>query len=300
MPPLVDLATLRSLVQTDVGDTALQILEDAAEQEIIDRWGANYPDPITVLRERLDLSLQTVNWIYLERRISPATANASFTTNLAGANNDILFASMVPGAGGNQITISFVVAGLNTPLSVTVNGFAIIVNVATNGAGAPTSTAAQVIAALTASASASNLVAVANAPANDGTGVVAALAATPLAGGVGGIVSITEKWGDEFSESTSLLTPNDYRIHYNGGALERLGNGQNPRWLFGHRVTIVYTPEDDTKRRKEVITEVVRLAVRHSGVQAQSIGNTSETSYASYVNERRELVESLGAGMAFS
>lgn len=108
---------------------------------------------------------------------------AALTTALAGANNDLLYTARTAGGQGDDITVAYVVAGTNTPLTVNVSGTAITVNVATNGAGAATSTAAQVEAAVEANADAAKLVTVASAPSNNGTGTVTAMAATPLAGG---------------------------------------------------------------------------------------------------------------------
>lgn len=112
---------------------------------------------------------------------------AVLTTALTGANNDLTYTAVQPGAAGNSVTIRYVVAGTSTPLSVSVNKEtrAITVNVATDGAGAATSTAAAVRNAVNAHAEAQNIVQTANAAANDGTGVVTALAATPLATGTG-------------------------------------------------------------------------------------------------------------------
>lgn len=111
-------------------------------------------------------------------------ARGALTTALAGTNNDLTFTSTVADSAGNSVRVRYVVAGVSTPLSVSVAGNDITVNVATNGASAATSTAAQVRDAVNASAAASALVAAANAAGNDGTGVVAALAFTNLTGGV--------------------------------------------------------------------------------------------------------------------
>lgn len=105
------------------------------------------------------------------------------TTAIAGANNDLTYIAVVPGA--STVTITYAVAGTNTPLTVGVVGQAITVNVATNGGGAATSTAAQVLAAIQASAAASALVYVSLATGNDGSGVVAALGSTALGGPTG-------------------------------------------------------------------------------------------------------------------
>lgn len=108
---------------------------------------------------------------------------ATLTTALAGTNNDLTFRSIARGSVGNLVTVAYVVSGTSTPLTVAVSGSAITVNVATNGGGTATSTAAQVEAAVEASATAGRLVDVVNADGNDGTGVVTALTATPLTGG---------------------------------------------------------------------------------------------------------------------
>ena len=108
---------------------------------------------------------------------------ATLETALAGANNDLVYTARTAGGQGDELTVAYVVAGTNTPLTVTVSGNAITVNVATNGAGAATSTASQVKAAIEANADAAKLVTVALAPGNSGAGVVTALAATNLAGG---------------------------------------------------------------------------------------------------------------------
>ena len=64
----------------------------------------------------------------------------------------------VGGVGGNAITVAFVQAGLNTPLTVAVVGNAITVNLATDGGGTITSSYSQAAAAIAASVAASALV----------------------------------------------------------------------------------------------------------------------------------------------
>jgi hypothetical protein len=110
---------------------------------------------------------------------------ATMTTALAGANNDMTYTADVAGSGGNSITVRYVdPAAISQALGVVVVGNAITVNLATDGAGAITSTAAQVKSAIDGSAPAAALVDVANAGGNSGAGVVTAMAATALSGGV--------------------------------------------------------------------------------------------------------------------
>lgn len=111
---------------------------------------------------------------------------ATLSTNLTGAQNDLTFTARSKGATGNDITVRYLdPAGNNQALAVSVLANAITVSLATDGGGAITSTAALVRAAINDSATASALISAANKAANDGTGVVTAMAATALAAGAG-------------------------------------------------------------------------------------------------------------------
>lgn len=122
--------------------------------------------------------------------LSAPGTKASLTTALTGTNNDLTFTAVQPGADGNSISVQYINAGGTTPLSVdfvrTANGPVRAVNVTlATTTGTITSTAAQVRDAVNNHARAQNHVQVANAAANDGTGVVTAMAATNLTGGTG-------------------------------------------------------------------------------------------------------------------
>lgn len=115
--------------------------------------------------------------------------NAAHAT-LAIGSGDSRFSvtSKTAGVGGNSTSIALVVpATTNAALSVAVSGSAITVNLATGAtASVSTSTANQVIAAINAHAGASLLVRAGLSGGSKGTGVVAAQASTPLAGGTAG------------------------------------------------------------------------------------------------------------------
>lgn len=153
-----------------------------------------------------------------------SSSNAALTTALTGTNNDLVFTSKYGGGEDIEIEYVSSTAdqpNLSTdavprlrwqpprvgydgrfgafggrsknwwspthaagpPPSLAVDGRRITVNVVVSG-GAVTTTAAQVAAAIAASPAANALVSVANAPSNDGTGVVTAMAPTKLIGGV--------------------------------------------------------------------------------------------------------------------
>jgi hypothetical protein len=145
------------------------------------------------LRRAIDrgYNSRTARLVFGRRQhLSPAGTKATLTTALVGANNDLVFTAVQPGADGNSISVAYVNAGGTTPLSVdfqrTANGpvRAVVVTLATT-TGTITSTAAQVRDAVNGHPRAQNHVQAANAAANDGTGVVTALAATNLTGGTG-------------------------------------------------------------------------------------------------------------------
>lgn len=115
-----------------------------------------------------------------------SAVRATLSTNLSGhTNNDLTYTAVTGGTAGNSITIAYVdPAGNDQALSVGVAASAITVNLATGVAGAITTIASEIKTAIEASVAASALVTVANKSANDGTGLVEALSATPLAGGL--------------------------------------------------------------------------------------------------------------------
>lgn len=118
--------------------------------------------------------------------------NAILTTNLTGANNDLVFTSKVKNESANAISIKYTDPyASNRSLSVSVTGNAINVTLATNASGAITSTATHIKAAIEANSSASALITVAHATGNDGSGVVTSMAQTNLSGGTVGLYSDT-------------------------------------------------------------------------------------------------------------
>lgn len=109
---------------------------------------------------------------------------ATLATGIVGSNNAITFTAVTPGTDGEDIKVQLLDPSANDQaLAVSVSGDTIVVSLATGGAGAITSTAAEVIAAVNAHLVAKTLVTAANTGASTGAGVVAAVAATALDNG---------------------------------------------------------------------------------------------------------------------
>jgi len=108
--------------------------------------------------------------------------NPGVAATLTSTGGDVRVTALEAGTAGNSITLTVVDgAGNNIALSVSVTGTAITVNLATDGSSAPTSTAAQVIAAINANADAAALV-IADLV-GTASDVQAAMSVTSLAGG---------------------------------------------------------------------------------------------------------------------
>lgn len=127
-------------------------------------------------------------------------------TAVAGAQNDLVFFARNAGVNTPAITVTYAVAGNNTLLTVTVATTDITVHVATDGSGNPTSTGAQIKAAVDAYAPANALVTISLAAGNDGTGVVAAMSAITLTGPSGVSPTLDIKLQTAIDE-TSYTTP---------------------------------------------------------------------------------------------
>jgi len=103
---------------------------------------------------------------------------AKLETGAAGTDR-ITWLARQAGVGGNGITVELVASGTDTPLSVDVSGQAITVNLATDSAGDPASTADQVVQAVALVPEADALVQVST----EDSGTVQPAAAANLAGG---------------------------------------------------------------------------------------------------------------------
>jgi hypothetical protein len=105
-----------------------------------------------------------------QAQFGSATANTFYVTSKAYGSE-----------GGNDLSLALADPGTaNAPLSVSVTGNAIAVSLATDAAGALTSTAAQVVAALNADPGAAGLLTASTYRGNTGAGVVPAAPATRL------------------------------------------------------------------------------------------------------------------------
>lgn len=135
---------------------------------------------------------------------------ATLTTALTGTNNDLLFTAKKGGTWGNAIQVEYIdPGGATATLSVVVRGFVITVNLG-RATSAINTTAAALMAAVQANLDAAQLVDVANAPSNDGTGLVTALSATALAGGTYGLALPAVTNGDAANDH--YLTGNDGQV----------------------------------------------------------------------------------------
>ncbi|MCU0843253.1 MAG: hypothetical protein MUC79_16280 [Thiobacillaceae bacterium] len=116
--------------------------------------------------------------------VKSGDVQADLDTGTEVADNAITWTAVPKGTLGNTVTVTIVdPAGNNAALAVSVAGSDITVSCATDGSSAISSTAAQVMAAIEASAAASALVTVADTGTSDGSGLVVAVTETALSGG---------------------------------------------------------------------------------------------------------------------
>jgi hypothetical protein len=116
---------------------------------------------------------------------------ATLNIDPAGDENALDFTSAIWGTAGNDTTIEYLDPGdINQTISVDVTASAIVVSLATEGAGTITTTAAELITAYELVSAATDLATVAidasdTGGADDGSGVVTAMAEASFTGGLG-------------------------------------------------------------------------------------------------------------------
>ena len=124
---------------------------------------------------------------------TPVNAAASTLSTAQGDDKDLKYTAKIPGKDGDKITIEYVVDGNETPLSVSLSGTAITVNVKTTDAGVADSTANEIKAKLEDDDDIAALIKIELAEGSSGEGKPGEMAATPLAGGVNGTLGTTDE-----------------------------------------------------------------------------------------------------------
>jgi len=128
-----------------------------------------------------------------ERLAAVSGTAASLTIDPAGADNALLWTAAARAFKGNQISVEYADPGASdSAMALTVEGREIIVSLATDGAGAITTVADDIAAAVLLDGDVSTLVTVADVAPDDGTGVVTAMARAYLTGGISDLVDILD------------------------------------------------------------------------------------------------------------
>ncbi len=131
---------------------------------------------------------------------------ASLLVPGADANGGVRYTAVASTIAGESVRVRHVISGTNTALAIGVSGNDITVTVATNGGGAATSTAAQIVTAIGLSAPATALVT--SAATGTGGGITAAIAYTNLDGF--GSITLTQSQitgGSGTISDTSIVLP---------------------------------------------------------------------------------------------
>ncbi|MEV4755894.1 M14 family zinc carboxypeptidase [Micromonospora sp. NPDC049559] len=148
-------------------------------------------DRITSLARQFPRIAQVIDLPYQTNGYRRA-AQAQFGT--APASTLYVTSKAYGSEGGNDVSVALTQpAAAGAPLTVSVAGKAVTVNLATDAAGAVSSTAAQVVAALNAEPAAAALLTAATYRGNAGTGAVAAAPATRLSDNLKAPESVSRK-----------------------------------------------------------------------------------------------------------
>lgn len=149
---------------------------------------------------------------------------ASLTTAIGVADAELVYTAKTRGAAGNNITVEYEdPEEANAAAAVEVVGTAIKVILAPGGGEAITTTADDISAAIALDAEASALVGVADKAGNDGSGVVTAMEATPLKGGVDATLA---RKGDMYFDATNIyIAIDDVNITDDGTGWRKIAHG---------------------------------------------------------------------------
>lgn len=223
-----------------------------------------YPAPITLtgaqVAHRYTAATETLDVFSLRNaKDLDCTLNIHehYVTAMTGANNDVVFIakSVTP---GDTVTVALVdPSANNAALSIpAIVGTDIIINLATGAAGAITTTAAQLKAAIEANAGANALIACVFAGSDTGAGIVTALAAVTLAGGAGTTptldvilqtssnAGLSYRTGGSFTQNDGTDAGSESKVFTNLGLTARwkatIGGTASP--AFAYSISAIHRP----------------------------------------------------------
>jgi len=156
---------------------------------------ANLNDAMEAVQAKLGVSLSGA---------PQAEVVAALSTALAGADNDLVWTSKAYGADGNAYSVEYVdPEDVDQVLAITLAGTVVTVSLATEGAGVITTTGDEIKTEVGNVTEVDDLFTVTDKAANDGSGVVTAMAAAPLTGGIDGQGRATAPAGSFLFDSAS-------------------------------------------------------------------------------------------------
>lgn len=104
---------------------------------------------------------------------------------------------------------------------------------------------------------------------------------------IGSVSSITE--AQSLGGTATALTSTQYHIVANEGRIVRLSEGM--RW--GRHVTVNYIPADDRPLRKQVLIELVRLALEQTAMKSETVAGEYSFQAPEWEAQRRALYRRL-------
>lgn len=108
----------------------------------------------------------------------------------------------------------------------------------------------------------------------------------------GSITSVTEFYGGVLT----ALDASDYTIWNDGLMLERNTTGAHPASYWQGRVTVTFTPTDQSTRRKMATIDLCKLELQYNGTISESAGGYNLT-VGDFESNRRRILSRLRSGI---
>lgn len=94
---------------------------------------------------------------------------------------------------------------------------------------------------------------------------------------------------ERIDETDYTLAASDYGLLGDGRRVERRQGSGYPASLWRGRVTVAYTPADETATRKRLLADLVKLAAVYQATSGLSVGGT-RVDHVDYLKERERLI----------
>ena len=109
------------------------------------------------------------------------------------------------------------------------------------------------------------------------------------------ITTVTETVAD----TETVLETDDFSLSADGWRIKRLSDGTNGRTVWGDTVVVAYVPEEENRKRENVLIAMLKMDIQFNGLDTEKVGDW-QGSQKDYEKTRKQILGRLSRRMGIA